>query len=236
MKTFIRLNKYLADHGYCSRREADRLIKARKVKVNGQIAELGERVDENKDHIEVEGRQQKDIPKPVYILLNKPVGIITTTDTRKPDNVISLINQKERLFPIGRLDVKTSGLLLLTNDGQLANRLTHPRFEHEKEYEVRVDKPISDKDLKHLEKGVQLADGMTAPARTKRLSENTFLLTLREGRNRQVRRMCDALHYETQRLKRIRMSSITLGPLKVGKFRHLTKEEVCTLKQQVGLS
>jgi len=196
----MRINKFLSRRGVCSRREADRMIKNGRITVNDKSATLGQSVTDV-DDIRIDGKPvDTEKPEPVYLIFHKPVGLITTTNTDKPDNVISYIDYPERIFPIGRLDVASSGLLLLTNDGTLANRIMHPRYEHEKEYVVTVDRPISDRDLKHLAAGVDLEDGTTAPAQTKRIGKQTFTLTLREGRNRQIRRMCGALHYDVEGL------------------------------------
>lgn len=235
----MRINKYLSDQGFCSRREADRLIASGKVRINGRVAKLGDQV-EAKDEIVVIGHAKTDErPERVYILLHKPVGYITTTDRKAKDNVLDLVPSKARLFPVGRLDVASSGLLLLTNDGELANKLTHPRYEHEKEYEVRVEEPlgrsptgesITDAELDKLARGVTLDDGPTLPAKIKRLATDRFTITIREGRNRQVRRMCAAIGHEVRTLKRIRLGSLELGELASGKWRELTAKEIKALR------
>jgi len=224
-----RINKYIAERGYASRREADKLIEEGKVYINKDKARLGDLVDDT-DNITIAGRKTEDIKKHIYILLNKPVGFITTTDTTKKDNVINLVKHKERLFPVGRLDVRSSGLLLLTNDGDLTNKLIHPRYEHEKEYEVVVHKPLEERALKALASGVRLKDGVTLPAIVKQINAKKFSIILKEGRNRQIRRMCQALKYEVVYLTRTRMSSLKLGPLKKGEWRYLTAEEIKDLK------
>lgn len=231
----IRINKYLSTHGYCSRREADRLIEQGKVFLNNKKAKLGDKVSES-DDVRVEGRDRRKPPKKIYIFFNKPVGIMTTTDTKKRDNVISFIDYPERIFPVGRLDVKSAGLLLLTNDGILANRLMHPRYEHEKEYVVTVTPEISMTDIGRLQSGIELDDGPTLPTKVRKMDPNTFAIILREGRNRQIRRMCAALGYDVIELKRTR-----IGPLKMissyppGNWRHLTGKEIRDLKKHVGL-
>lgn len=229
-----RINKYLAEHGYCSRREADRLIGSGKVLVNGRPARLGDTVS-GTDEVRVLGRAVKRRADKVYIILNKPVGLITTTDTRKKDNVISHIGCKERVFPVGRLDVNSSGLLLLTNDGELALRLMHPRYEHEKEYTVETRGQVRDADLARMRKGVLLDDGPTLPAKARRFSDRKFAITLREGRNRQIRRMCEALGYPVASLKRTGLGPLTLGTLKPGAWRHLSRKEIGTLRKSMGL-
>ncbi len=235
MSDAIRLNKYLSNHGYCSRREADRLIEKGKVYVNDEIATLGTKVSSS-DDVRVEGRDRKKPPKKIYILLNKPVGYITTTDRRKQDNVMELIDLEERVYPVGRLDVQSCGLLLFTNDGVLSNRLMHPRYEHEKEYVVVVDKPLGKKDIGTMQSGVELDDGKTLPTKVRQMSENKFAIILREGRNRQIRRMCQALGYNVINLKRTRVGTLKIiSSYPEGLWRHLTEKEVRDLQKLVGL-
>lgn len=231
-----RINKYLSMHGYCSRREADRLVEQGKVLINEKEATLGSKVAPG-DDVRVEGRDRKKPPKKIYILVNKPSGVIVTSDRSKKDNIMDLIDFEERIFPVGRLDVKSEGLLLLTNDGILANRLMHPRYEHEKEYVVRVDKAIEKIDIGRLQNGVMLDDGITLPAKVRSLSPHKFAIILREGRNRQIRRMCEALGYEVVTLQRTRVGSLSI-PMSypVGNWRHLTISEVRQLKKLVGLN
>ena len=229
MKT--RINKYLADRGVCSRRKADDLISSGKVVVNGQVAELGLKVDDS-DEVVVDGQMlQVAKPKEVYLAFHKPVGIITSVDPNAHDNVIQYINYPERVFPIGRLDVASCGLLLLTNDGRLSERITHPRYDHDKEYVVTVDKPIADKDLETMRRGIVILGSMTKPAIVTRSADDTFHITLTEGRNRQIRRMCEELGYDVRKLMRIRVMNIELGNLIVGQHRELTNTEVVQLKK-----
>ncbi len=233
MKT--RLNKYLADRGVCSRRKADDLISSGKVVVNGAVAELGLKVDDS-DEVVVDGSKlvvQK--PKEVYLAFHKPVGLITSVDPNAHDNVIEYINYPERIFPIGRLDVASCGLLLLTNDGRLSERITHPRYDHDKEYVVTVDRPIADKDLETMRRGLVILGSMTKPALVSRVSEDTFNITLTEGRNRQIRRMCEELGYDVRKLIRIRVMNIHLGNLIVGQHRELTNTEVAQLKKALQM-
>lgn len=230
MTTKTRLNKYLADRGVCSRRAADKLIEDGAVYVNGVVAVLGLTVDEN-DDIVVEGRPiQTTKPDSVFIAFHKPVGLITSADQSLRDNVISFINYKERIFPIGRLDVASSGLLLLTNDGRLSETITHPRYHHEKEYIVTVNRPIRDHDLEKMASGLIVLGKITKPAVVTRVDDFTFRIVLTEGRNRQIRRMCETLGYDVRKLKRIRVMNIELGDLPSGKWRHLTEKEVNVLK------
>lgn len=233
MKT--RLNKYLADRGVCSRRKADELISSGKVVVNGKVATLGLLVDDL-DKISVQGKPLiVEKPKEVYLAFHKPVGLITSVDPKARDNVIAFIGYPERIFPIGRLDVASSGLLILTNDGRLSERITHPRYDHDKEYVVTVDKPISDKDLQTMASGIMILGSMTKPALVHREGKDAFNIILTEGRNRQIRRMCESLGYEVKTLKRIRVMNIELGTLAVGKWRELSKKELSELKKRLTI-
>jgi 23S rRNA pseudouridine2604 synthase len=231
----VRINKYLSTHGYCSRREADRLVKQGNVYLNDRVAKLGDKVADG-DDVRVEGRDRKREPKKIYIMLNKPVGLIVTTDQRRQDNVIDYIDYPERIYPVGRLDVKSSGLLLLTNDGTLANRLMHPRYEHEKEYVVTVDKPLDRAAIAAMQNGIELKDGMTLPAQVRKLDPTRFAIILQEGRNRQIRRMVEAVGYEVMMLKRTRVATLKMvGSYPSGKWRHLTISEIRALKKHVGM-
>jgi len=174
-------------------------------------------------------------PKEVYIAFNKPVGLITSVDPNAHDNVIDYIKHPERIFPIGRLDVASCGLLLLTNDGRLSERITHPRYDHDKEYVVTVDKPIEDKDLETMRRGIVILGAITKPAIVVRSDKDTFHITLTEGRNRQIRRMCEELGYEVKKLMRIRVMNILLGDLGVGEWRDLTNTEIAQLKKKLGV-
>jgi 23S rRNA pseudouridine2604 synthase len=230
-----RLNKYLADRGVCSRRKADELISSGLVIVNGKVAELGLKVDET-DNIVVNGDPLvSEKPKEIYIAFNKPVGLITSVDPEAHDNVIDYIKHPERIFPIGRLDVASCGLLLLTNDGRLSERITHPRYDHDKEYVVTVDRPIEDKDLETMRRGIIILGAMTKPAIVVRSDKDTFHITLTEGRNRQIRRMCEELGYDVKKLMRIRVMNILLADLPVGKWRDLTNTEIAQLKTKLQM-
>lgn len=230
-----RINKYLADRGVCSRRKADELISAGKVLINGKVAELGTKV-EDADVVIADGQTlMPEKPKEIYIAFNKPVGLITSVDPEAHDNVIDFINHPERIFPIGRLDVASCGLLLLTNDGRLSERVTHPRYDHDKEYVVTVDKPIEDKDLETMRRGMMILEAMTKPAIVERSDKDTFHITLTEGRNRQIRRMCEQLGYDVKKLMRIRVMNIDLADLPVGEWRDLTKTEISQLKTRLNM-
>jgi 23S rRNA pseudouridine2605 synthase len=231
-----RLQKLIAASGLASRREAERWIEAGRVTVDGKPATIGDSADPDRQTIAVDGRPIGRAERPVYILLNKPVGYVTTM--RDPEGrpvVTDLLREvRERVVPVGRLDLTTEGVLLLTNDGDLALHLSHPRFHVEKTYLARVRGMLDEDALQKLAQGVQLDDGMTAPAIVEmgRVtgSHSWLQLTLREGRNRQVRRMCEALGYPVSRLKRIRYAFLELGRLQPGEFRYLGPEEVQQLK------
>jgi 23S rRNA pseudouridine2604 synthase len=225
----IRINKFLSQRGYCSRREADKLIEAGKVRINGRRAELGDAVEPD-DEVIVLGKQYLEQPDHLYIMFNKPVGVITTNDQTKQDNVISVLGLKERVFPVGRLDVESSGLLLLTNDGDLAARLTHPKFGHEKEYEVKVAGEITEEQINKMRKGVRVDGRRTKPARIRRMGPNRFGIMIKEGRNRQIRKMAAAAGAHVLALKRIRIHTLKLGRLPVGRWRELTKDELKALQ------
>jgi pseudouridine synthase len=224
----MRINKYLALHGYASRRKADELILDGKVTINGKTAVLGDQVDMS-DVVEVSGIK-RDHPNLVYYLLNKPVGYICTTDKTAPGNVLELVPKFPRVFPVGRLDVASSGALLITNDGDLANRLLHPRYGHEKTYEVTVDRPIHDLDLKILASGIKLEDGMTQKTEVKRFDVNKFQIILKEGRNRQIRRMCEAIDHNVRELHRTTFAGLSTTNLKPGAYRNLLSKEIKKLK------
>lgn len=218
----------------CSRRKADELIAAGKVLVNGKVAELGMQVDET-DDVRIEGATvAAEKPKTVYYAFHKPVGIITSVDPKARDSLLTFLKLPERVFAIGRLDVASSGLLLLTNDGRLSERITHPRYHHEKEYVVSVMKPISDDALKEMADGMMILGSMTKPAKVTRVDEKTFRIILTEGRNRQIRRMCEALGHSVNNLRRVRVMNIELGDLPVGEVRPLTKEETQTLLESIA--
>ncbi|GMU25622.1 rRNA pseudouridine synthase [Patescibacteria group bacterium] len=225
----VRINKYLAEQGYCSRREADRLIQAGKVLINDRPAKLGDVVQEG-DKVNVKGRAESKREGPVYIMLHKPVGYITTADRRSKQNVMELVRISRRAYPVGRLDVASSGLLIITNDGELANRLMHPSFEHEKEYAVEVNSDFDERSIRLLRHGVDLDDGRTLPAKATQTGPRTVRLTVREGRNRQIRRMMEALGYEVVSLMRIRIGELKMQHLPPGQWRYLKPSEIRLLR------
>lgn len=232
-----RLQKLLAAAGLCSRRQAETLIEAGRVTVNGRVATLGEQADPRQDLVEVDGKPLKRQESAVYLLMHKPVGVVTTLSDPEGRSVVTdlLHDVPARVYPIGRLDLTTSGLLLLTNDGALANRLAHPSHQVDKTYLVRVRGMLTAEAMRSLEQGVALDDGMTAPARVDRVRRSGghawFELTIHEGRNRQVRRMCETLGLPVSRLMRIRYAFLTLDDLAPGQYRHLNADEVARLKR-----
>ncbi len=231
-----RLQKVLAARGWGSRRVCEELIAAGRVTVNGEVAGLGRRVDPEHDRVEVDGVPIGTRPGLVYYLLNKPVGVVTTaSDPEGRPTVVDLVPSEPRVFPVGRLDVATEGLLLLTNDGELAHVLTHPRFGVDKEYLVEVaGGPVAPGSLRRLRDGVLLDDGVTAPARVSQPSPGLLRITIHEGRNRQVRRMCDAIGHPVQRLVRVRIGPLVDRSLAPGAWRELGSDEVRSLIERAG--
>ena len=220
----IRLNKYIASSGLCSRREADTLIESGKVTINGIVAVQGSKVLAG-DVVEVNGRKVTPEDDMVYIAFNKPLGITCTTDTRDPSNIIDYIGFDERIFPVGRLDKNSSGLILLTNDGSIVNKLLRAENGHEKEYLVTVNRPYDKNFIKSMESGVPVLGQLTLPCRIKPAGDRSFKIILHQGLNRQIRRMCEYLGYKVTKLKRIRFMNIMLGDLETGKWRYLTSAE-----------
>ncbi len=222
----VRLQKFLSSAGFCSRRKGEVYIQAGKVRVNGRIiTELGTKVDPEKDRIEINGQLLAAGQTPVYIALNKPKSYVTTCRQKNEKIVVDLVDISERIYPVGRLDKDSSGLLLMTNDGNLHHHLLHPSFDHEKEYIVSVADPIPDSALTKLEKGVNILGERTRPAVVKRISSQRFIIQLKEGKNRQIRRMIKKVGNRVTALKRIRVANIRLGDLPEGAWRYLTPEE-----------
>jgi 23S rRNA pseudouridine2604 synthase len=225
----VRINKYLADRGICSRREADKWVTDGRITINGAVAVMGQKVT-GSETIAVDGKViGTEKPTRVYIAYNKPVGIICSTDPNAKDNIVDAVGYPERIFNIGRLDVASSGLILLTNDGDIVNKILRAEGKHEKEYVVTVDRKITPDFLNNMRKGVLIDDEKTLPARIEQVSEYTFKIILVEGRNRQIRRMCETLGFTVQSLQRIRIMHIELGGLKTGQWRHLTAGEEAEL-------
>ena len=229
----IRLNKYLSDIGVCSRRAADRLAQEGRITVNGTAAEPGMRVTPQ-DVILVDGKPVRKEERKVYLALNKPRGIVCTAEKREKNNIIDYLNYPLRVYPVGRLDKDSEGLILLTNDGAIVNDMMRARNRHEKEYQVKVDRAFDREFIEQMARGVPILDTVTRPCRVKRTGSDTFTIILTQGLNRQIRRMCEALGYRVVRLKRVRIMNIRLDGLARGAWRELTAEELRALKAQIG--
>jgi 23S rRNA pseudouridine2604 synthase len=224
----IRINKYLSESGFCSRREADRLLEEGRITINGQSPELGTKVAPG-DEVRVNGELVTNTnKKPIYLSFHKPAGIECTTNLSIPDNIVDYINYPERVFPIGRLDKASEGLIFMTNDGDIVNKILRARNNHEKEYIVTVDKPITDVFIKQMSNGLPILDTITKKCTVEKMSQFVFKIVLTQGLNRQIRRMCEYLDYEVTTLKRIRIINITLD-VPVGKYRPLTEKEIIEL-------
>jgi 23S rRNA pseudouridine2604 synthase len=230
----VRINKHLSEVGYCSRREADKLIEAGRIAVNGVPVVMGQKVTSN-DHITVDGHSiDSQGDRQVYLAFNKPVGIVCTTNTRvEKDNIIDYINYPIRIFPIGRLDKPSEGLILLTNDGDIVNKILRARNNHEKEYVVTVNKPITKDFIEKMANGVPVLDTVTRKCVVEQLHKNKFRIILTQGLNRQIRRMCEYLDYRVLALKRIRIMNIELD-MGVGKYRELTRKELSELNRRIA--
>jgi 23S rRNA pseudouridine2604 synthase len=228
----MRINKFISETGFCSRREADKLIEAKRVTINGVLAELGS-VANPGDDVRIDGNPIGAKKKAVYIALNKPVGITSTTELHVKGNIIDFVNHPERIFPIGRLDKDSQGLILLTNDGDIVNKILRAENNHEKEYIVTVDKPITPQFLQGMAGGVRILGSTTKPCKVTRISDRVFQIILTQGLNRQIRRMCQAFGYQVRQLQRIRIMNITLGNLKIGQWRNLTNQELNELKKNL---
>ena len=232
--TAARINKYFTEQGFCSRRAADRMIRESRVRINGRVAVLGDQVADD-DVVTLDDRVVKSRPHAVYLAYHKPVGVTCTTEPHVEDNILQAVGYPERIFPVGRLDKDSSGLILLTNDGDIVNLILRAEFGHEREYRATLDRPYSPTFLRCLEQGVLVQGEKTRPCRTARVGAVTFRIMLTEGRNRQIRRMCSALGYRVVRLARVRIMHIRLGDLPVGKWRELTPKEREKLIAAVGL-
>lgn len=229
----IRINKYLSQVGFCSRREADKLLLKNRILINDVLPEMGSKVQQN-DVVKVDGKiveAQED--KKVYMIFNKPKGIVCTTDTGvEKDNIIDYINYPKRIYPVGRLDKRSEGLIFLTNDGEIVNKILRARHYHEKEYVVKVNKPLSNSFLNAMQSGVDILDTKTRPCKVSKVNQNTFKIILTQGLNRQIRRMCEALNYRVIALKRIRIMHINLD-IPVGQYRMFTSEELKVLHDKI---
>ena len=223
-----RLNKFIADSGYCSRREADRLIDEGRVRIDGRVGVLGDRIFPGMV-VTVDGQPLSGQGEKVYILLNKPVGVVCTTDPREPMNVVDYLNYPIRICPVGRLDKDSEGLLLLTSDGEIVNRLLRAAGGHEKEYEVVIDRPVTPEFIQKMSSGVPILDTVTLPCRVRRTGERSFNIILVQGLNRQIRRMCEALGCNVRSLRRIRIMNLRIGALKPGQWRMVAPDELSVL-------
>lgn len=224
----MRLNKYISETGVCSRRQADQWIESGRVTCNGESAVLGTKVGDG-DEVRIDGELLGAKKPQIYIALNKPVGITCTSESHIEGNIIGLIGHQERIFAIGRLDKDSEGLILLTNNGDIVNEILRSENNHEKEYIVTIDRPITDFSLSLMASGVRIMGEITKPARVTRVDPQTFRIVLTQGLNRQIRRMCSALGYKVQRLQRVRIINIHLGDLKLGAWRDLTPRELTGL-------
>ena len=234
--TSTRINKYLSEVGYCSRRAADKLINEGRVSINGIVPEMGTKITKE-DEVRVDGELiSKPKEKPVYLAFNKPVGIVCTTDTKvEKDNIIDYINYPKRVFPIGRLDKPSEGLIFLTNDGDIVNKILRARNNHEKEYLVTVNKPITNNFIKKMRGGVPILDTVTRKCKVEQIGKNKFKIILSQGLNRQIRRMCEFLDYRVVKLKRTRIMNVSLDT-QVGKWRNLTDNEIREINRLVSES
>jgi 23S rRNA pseudouridine2604 synthase len=226
----IRINKFISEKGICSRREADKLIQEKRVTINGILAETGSKVTED-DEVKLDGKLLSRNEKRIYIALNKPTGITCTTEKKIRGNIVDFINHPKRIFPIGRLDKESEGLIFLTNDGDIVNKILRAGNNHEKEYIVTVDKVISYEFLSCMSSGVKILDTITKPCKVKKESSHVFRIILTQGLNRQIRRMCEALGYTVLKLKRVRIMNVTLDNLSIGDWRYLTDAELATINK-----
>ncbi|MFE4714617.1 MULTISPECIES: 23S rRNA pseudouridine(2604) synthase RluF [Paenibacillus] len=220
----MRINKFISETGYCSRREADKLVESGRVTINGEQAVLGSQAEQG-DEVRIDGNLLETGNTIVYIALNKPVGITSTTEEHIKGNIVDFVGHSERIFPIGRLDKDSEGLILLTNDGDIVNKILRSEGRHEKEYIVTVDRPITPSFITGMSSGVKILGEKTLPCTVTRITERVFRIILTEGKNRQIRRMCSAFGYEVRRLQRIRIMNINLGSLPVGQWRDLSPNE-----------
>jgi 23S rRNA pseudouridine2604 synthase len=228
----MRINKYISETGICSRREADKIIQDGRVIINGDIAELGSTVSEG-DVVLLDGKPLGEKKENIYIALNKPVGITSTTESDVEGNIVDFINHEHRIFPIGRLDKDSQGLILLTNDGDIVNKILRSENNHEKEYIVTVNKKVTDQFINDMANGVEILDQVTKKCKVTKINNRMFRIILTQGLNRQIRRMCQAFDYNVTKLERIRIMNIELGDLKLGTWRYLTSQELKELNQLI---
>lgn len=231
----VRLNKYISESGFCSRREADKLIESGLVTIDGVKAEMGTKVSKGQV-VKVNGKLISKEEDLVYIALNKPVGITCTTEHKVKGNIVDFVNHKKRIFPIGRLDKDSQGLIFMTNDGDIVNKILRAGNNHEKEYIVTVNKPINEEFVRRMSSGIRILGQVTKKCYVKKEGNNTFRIILTQGLNRQIRRMCEALGYKVIKLKRIRIMNVNLGELKIGQWRDLTYNELKELNNLISTS
>ena len=231
----VRLNKYISESGFCSRREADKLIENGLVTIDGIKAEMGTKVSKGQV-VKVNGKLISKEEDLVYIVLNKPVGVTCTTEHKVKGNIVDFVNHKKRIFPIGRLDKDSQGLILMTNDGDIVNKILRAGNNHEKEYIVTVNKPINDEFVRRMSNGIKILGQVTKKCYVRKEGPNTFRIILTQGLNRQIRRMCEALGFEVVKLKRIRIMNINLGELRMGEWRDLTYKELKKLNELISTS
>ncbi len=229
----INLNKFISSTGICSRREAEKFIVEGRVTINGKPTQLGNRVFEG-DEVRIDGKTLQAKPKTLYIALNKPVGIVSTTDSKERKNIVRHVNHPQRLFPIGRLDKPSEGLIFLTNDGDIVNKILRAGNNHEKEYVVSVNKPIDQMFINKMSNGIPILGTITKKCKVEKRNDFTFKIILTQGLNRQIRRMCEYLGYEVTKLKRTRIMNVSLGNLKPGEWRELTQKEMNLINQMVS--
>ncbi|QRR00508.1 23S rRNA pseudouridine(2604) synthase RluF [Dyadobacter sandarakinus] len=230
--TLIRINKWISETGFCSRREADRLVQEGRVTLNGRVAVLGDKASET-DEVKVNGKLLKAKQAAVYIAFNKPVGITCTTERDVKGNIVDYIGHPRRIFPVGRLDKPSEGLIFLTSDGDIVNKILRAGNRHEKEYVVTVDRPVTPEFVQKMSSGVPILDTITRKCRVRKESAFVFNIVLTQGLNRQIRRMCEYLGYQVRRLKRVRIMNVTLDNLPTGKWRDLTPEELAEIMDAV---
>ncbi|SEC95535.1 ribosomal large subunit pseudouridine synthase F [Tenacibaculum sp. MAR_2009_124] len=231
----INLNKFISSTGVCSRRDAEKFIVEGRVTINNEVAQLGNRVFEG-DIVKIDNKPLKTKPKTQYIALNKPVGIVCTTDSKEKKNIVKFVGHSERLFPIGRLDKPSEGLIFLTNDGDIVNKILRAGNNHEKEYIVTVDKPFDERFIQRMSNGIPILGTVTKKCEVHRINNKTFKIVLVQGLNRQIRRMCEYLGFEVKKLKRTRIMNVTLGSLKTGESRELTAFEMEQINRLVSKS
>lgn len=234
-KNSTNLNKYISSTGICSRREAEKLIISGQVTINGKPTQLGNRVFDG-DEVRINGDLLKAKPKTLYIAFNKPIGIVCTTDLREKNNIINYINHPERLFPIGRLDKPSEGLIFLTNDGDIVNKILRAGNNHQKEYIVTVNKQITDSFIDKMSNGISILGTVTKKCFVEKISNTTFKIILTQGLNKQIRRMCEYLDYNVTKLKRTRIMNVNLGKLKIGQWRELSSEELHQINTMIATS